>query len=264
METLQPVYERTSPSFIFQFFGASPDEETIQEFIATQEADVATVRQFLGVDNDVGPYQFLLYPTLADKQAADPHHSTSRASARAGEQSIYRVFGPEMPEPSFPHELVHLVMHDNSPTYLWEVQLDNPDGSSHYEAVQMDSISFLQEGLAVTVDELAFGNKLYEAGEYRFADEWVRHNANEHTIAVSDILHFDGLSEQNPVYATPVSASFCKYLITTYGMPLFLDLYRSCHENDTLEQTITEFHHNYGKGLVTLETEWRQSLAKTA
>lgn len=264
METIHPVQERLSPSFTYRFFGIPPDEETIQEFIATQEADLAAVRTFLGVSADADAYHYQVYPTLEAKRMADPHHSPSRASTRANERTIYRVLGPEMPELSFPHELVHLVMHDNSPTYLWEVKLDNPDGSSHYEAIQMDSISFLQEGLAVTVDELAFRNMLCEAGEYRFADEWVRQNASEHSIAVPDILQFEALSEQNPVYAMPICASFCKYLITTYGMPLFLDLYRSCHESDLHEQTVTEFRNNYGKDLTTLEIEWQQSLTKVA
>jgi hypothetical protein len=196
----------------------------------------------------------------------DPLHSASPACARVGEKTIYRVLGPEMelyPELesfSFPHEIVHLVMHEISPSYIWKVTLDTYDGKEQKEEIEFDSIVFLQEGTALLIDEIVFDNKLRRGNEYKYLDEWVRYNHSKHKIKLSEIIEYNEYFEHIPLYRTPICGSFCMYLYNEYGLDKFCHLYKSCSELDSKIENISKFKVVYNKSLDDLENEWYKSL----
>jgi len=214
--------------------------------------------EFLGEKLPDTRFVYKIYPTIEEKRAGDPFHSSSYACARL--KTIYRVLGEAMPNPSFPHEIVHLVMHAISPIYDWKIELDTFDGKKQKETVSMDSISYLQEGLALLIDEIVFGNKLREAGEYRYINEWVHYNQGKHNIKVRQQIEFYEFCAQNPIYGTPLCGSFCMYLVKQYGLPKFLELYRGASELFSKEKNILIIEATYSKPLSDLERDWGASL----
>jgi len=242
-----------SENFDYYFFGPY-DQKMIFEFVKTQEHDLKKILTFLGVTNFAARLSYKIYPTLEEKRKADPFHSGSYACARR--ETIYRVLGESMPGPSFPHEIVHLVMHAISPVYKWEVDLDTFDGKKQKETVTMDSISYLQEGLALLIDEMVFSNKLREAGEYRYLNEWVHHNKGKHNIRVREQIDFYEFCAKNPIYGTPMCGSFCMYLVKQYGLPAFLGVYKEATELLSKEDNIALIERAYGATLEELEGAW--------
>ena len=251
--------EEKSKYFDYYFYGEFGKKE-ITDFVDTQERDLEKILGFLNVDDLRARFSYKVYPDLEKKREADPYHSGSYACARVGEKTIYRVLGEDMQNPSFPHEIVHLVMHEISPTYNWEVELDTFDGKKQKEVIPMDSISYLQEGMALLIDEIVFENKLREAGEYRYLDEWVHHNEGKHNIKTKNQIDFYEFCAQNPLYGTPMCGSFCMYLVKKYGLDKFMELYKKTSELFKKEKNILIIESNYGKTLNELESEWLKSI----
>ena len=170
------MIQKSYKSFDYEFYG-DYSKKQINEFVKTQQKDFNKILKFLHIKEIDNKLKYKVFSTLQKKRDDDPFHSASPACARVGEKTIYRVLGPEMelyPELeslSFPHEIVHLVMHEISPSYNWKVTLDTYNGKEQKEEIEFDSIVFLQEGTALLIDEIVFGNKLRRVGEYKYLDE---------------------------------------------------------------------------------------------
>jgi hypothetical protein len=253
------IIKESSDNFDYEFYGHYRKDH-VSDFVNTQEDDIAKISNFLGLKKVHARFKYKVYPTIGEKRKADPYHSGSYACARFGEKTIYRVLGDGMPNLSFPHEIVHLVMHQISPTYYWEVELDTFDGKKKKKVIAMDSTSYLQEGIALLIDELVFNNKLREAGEYRFLDEWVHYNKGKHDIHIKDQIDFYEFCACNPIHGTPMCGSFCMYLVKKYGLSKFLELYKGSSELLKKEKNILLIESAYGKSLDKLEKEWLKSI----
>jgi hypothetical protein len=249
----------SSKNFDYEYFGDYSEQQTA-DFAEVQESDLQKILTYLNVETPKVKYKYKIFPTLIEKQRADPNHSVSHACARVDERAIYRVLGPEMEQLSFPHELVHLVAHDIAPQYKWEVELDTYNGKKYKKTIEFDSTSFLQEGLAILIDELVFGNKLREAGEYHYIDDWVRHNTDKTDLKPHDILDFYKSCAQPPLFATPICASFCKFLVEKYGMEKFMQVYRASSELNTEKENIRVLEKTYNEDIDFLEDEWKRYL----
>ena len=246
----------SSQNFDYEYFG-DYDTQQMTSFAEVQESDLQKILAFLSVETPKTKYIYKIFPTLIEKQQADPNHSVSHACARVEKRAIYRVLGPEMEVLSFPHELVHLVAHDISSHYKWRIELDTFDGGKQETILEMSSTSFLQEGLAILIDELVFGNKLREAGEYRFIDEWVRYNQDKNDLKPHDLFEIHKSSEQSPLFATPICASFCKFLVEKYGLEKFMVVYKISSELNSEDKNIKIIEDEYQKSIKSLEKKWR-------
>lgn len=259
------MIQKSYKSFDYKFYGEFSKKQ-INEFVKTQQKDFNKILKFLKIKNNNNKLKYKVFSTLQKKRDDDPFHSASPASTRVGEKTIYRVLDlemesyPEMKLFSFPHEIVHLVMHEISPSYNWKVTLGTYDGKEQKEEIEFDSIVFLQEGTALLINEIVFGNKLREAGEYRYLNEWIKYNRGKHNIKLSEIIGYYEYFEHIPLYRTPTCGSFCMYLYNKYGLEKYLELYRSCSELDSKNKNIRKFKVLYNKSLNELENEWDVNL----
>jgi|GEM_PF-2486282 len=259
------MIQKSYKTFDYEFYGDFSKKQ-INGFMKTQQKDLNKILKFLKIKKINDKLKYKVFSALQEKRDSDPNHSASPACARAGEKTIYRVYNPniksypEMKSFSFPHEIVHLVMHEISPSYNWTVTLDTYDGKEMRKEVEFDSIVFLQEGTALLIDEIVFGNKLRRLDEYKYLDGWVKYNCGKHNIKISNLIEYYESSEQKPLYSTPICGSFCKYLYNKYGLEKFLKLYRSCSELDSKNENIERFKVIYGKLLDELEADWDDKL----
>jgi len=259
------MIQKSYKSFDYEFYGDFSKKQ-INGFMKTQQKDLNRILKFLKIKKINDKLKYKVFSTLQEKRDSDPNHSASPACARVGEKTIYRVLNsemesyPEMKLFSFPHEIVHLLMHEISPSYNWKVTLDTYDGKELKKEVEFDSIVFLQEGTALLIDEIVFGNKLRRLDEHKYLDDWVKYNCDKHNIKISNLIEYHESSEQKPLYSTPICGSFCKYLYGEYGLEKFLKLYKSCSELDSKNKNIGKFKVVYDKSLSELENEWHRTL----
>ncbi len=171
------------------------------------------------------------------KQNADPNHSISRASARFGEMTIYRYWIPS-DDVHFPHETTHLVAHTWTKPYSWEVELDTWDNEKLTKNLEMISTSFMQEGLAIAVDDIVFGRKLLEEGELKFIDDWCRGQKEQMPKSLVGVINLDGFGSLPNRIVVPFSASFSKYLLQTFGVDKYREMYVALREINTPEENV--------------------------
>ncbi len=80
---------------LFNFHGLYTDDDK-NRFRLAQEEDLESICDYLKTDKSkVADIRFEVFDTREGKQAADPHHSISRASARFNEMALYRVWTPD-------------------------------------------------------------------------------------------------------------------------------------------------------------------------
>lgn len=154
--------ESISPLMVYHFNGSYPREDQ-GRFILAQEEDLQRICRFFSVAADSYHITQNIFDSREGKQRSDPNHSIGRAGARTFEMALYRYWAPG-DDPHFPHELTHLVVHKLVPTYPWTVELDTADGGKITQTAPMDSTSFMQEGLAIAVDDIVFGGSFWKTG----------------------------------------------------------------------------------------------------
>jgi len=201
------------------------------------------------------------YEDIDKKRAADPNHSGSRASARCDEMTIYRVWKPGDGEnPSFPHEIVHLVAHLWSVPYRWNATLTAPDGSEFQKEIGMVSTSFMQEGLAIAVDDIVFGRELKEEGNLKLIDDWCREQIDliRH-IDLASVINFDGFCSVDNKLVVPFAASFSKFLLNKYGLGKYKTMYIGVKEVNSSRQNVDFFESVLGD-IGSVLAEWQRSL----
>lgn len=193
-------------------------------FVTAQNNDLRKICQYLKTENKrLDEIRFEVFDTRQGKQIADPNHSVSRASARYNEMAIYRFWLPS-DDPHFPHEITHLVAHTWAKPYLLETELDTWDNKKIKKTIEMVSTSFMQEGLAIAVDDIVFNRKLLEDGELKFIDEWCREQINK-MPALSQCVNMDGFESFENKIVVPFAASLSKYLLQTFGLDKYKRVY---------------------------------------
>ena len=121
--------------------------------------------------------------------------------------------------------------------------------------------AFLAEGLAVRMEQrLGWGLAFATFGRPLSAHVNAALRSGE-LPAVANILRRKSLWDPGDVSASKlryaVAGSFTGYLIDTYGLPVWLALYRNANVRMDFEGT-------YGRSLAALEQEWRAVLGRTA
>lgn len=256
------ISKKYSPKILFIFRGVySPEAQ--QRFIDAHYADAMEVCEFLEVTAKTVPKDLKLFVLVFDsqekKKVADPFHVGSRASARFNEMELYRVW-LQHEDPHFPHELTHLIAHTWGEPYSWVVELkDLKTGKEYQRATMMVSTSFFQEGLAIAVDELRFQRPWREK---RFADELCREQSKEieEIQSLEQCIHFSGMHTFPDEVIMPFAGSFVKFLIQTFGIDLFRNIYISIRETDHSWENISEIENICGMSEKELLRQWRESV----
>lgn len=244
---------------ICNFHGQYISEDK-RSFELAQEEDLIRICDYLKTDADkLSRAKIEVFDSREGKQDADPNHSISRASARSGLMTIYRVWLPG-DDVHFPHETTHLVAHTWAEPYTWEVELDTWDNKKLKKTVESVSTSFMQEGLAIAVDDIVFGRELLEEGELKFIDDWCREQKEQMPKSLVGIINLDGFGSLPNKVVVPFSASFSKYLLQMFGMDKYKEMYIALRETNTPEENIKSIERVYQQKENELLKGWVRSI----
>lgn len=243
----------------YEFYGIYSDDSK-KSFISAQENDLKLICSYLKTDFDVvKDIVFKVFDTREGKQASDPNHSISRASARFDEMAIYRFWTSD-DDPHFPHEITHLVAHTWASPYVFFTELDTAYGTKIEKKIEMVSTSFMQEGLAIAVDDLVFKRPLLEKGEHKLIDEWCRINKEKLPIPLTHVANFEGFGNYANELVIPFTASFSKYLLVKYGLKKYKEMYIALKETLEAKENVEIIEGIYTESEENLLNGWVLSL----
>jgi len=144
--------------------------------------------------------------------------------------------------------------------YKWNATLTAPDTSEYQKEIGMVSTSFMQEGLAIAVDDIVFGRQLKEDGTLKSIDDWCREQIDlVRRIDVVSVINFDGFCTMENKQVVPFSASFSKFLLNKYGLEKYKTMYVGVKEIISPEQNVQMVESVYGKCDVLI-SDWIKSL----
>lgn len=244
---------------IYRFHGSYTSEEK-ELFESAQEEDLRKICEYLHTDLDkLKSIRFEIFDTREGKQDGDPHHSISRASARYYEMSVYRFWQPE-DEPHFPHEITHLVAHTWTEPYFLETELDTWDNKKIKKTIEMVSTSFMQEGLAIAVDDIVFKRNLLEEGESKVIDQWCVEQLDQMPKNLTEVINLGGFGSFPNKVVVPFAASFSKFLLLTYGLEKYKNVYVTLKETAAPKENVGKILTVYGQTDNDLLDKWRDSI----
>lgn len=234
----------------------SQEEKDLFEKVQLEDLD--KICRYLQVDpKNSGQIEYFVFDTHQEKIDADPNHSISKAVARYNENAVFR-FWDKIENPSFPHELTHLVAHHFTTPYKLHTEVDQADGKKLTIDIEMVSTSFMQEGLAIAVDDIVFNRKLKENGELKFIDDWCRQQLGQMPEGLNEAMEgFDTLPNQIII---PFAASFSKFLLNKYGIKKYKQVYIGQKETQTIEENIKIIEATHDLSAGDLLANWKESL----
>lgn len=239
----------------FKFHGLYNGSDK-KQFKSAQEEDLKKICDYLNIPlNNLKKIKFEIFDTREGKQNADPHHSISRSSARFKEMTVYR-FWKSSENSHFPHELTHLVAHTWVEPYIWKVKLSTWDKKTILKTIEMVSTSFMQEGLAIAVDDIVFKRKLLENGERKFIDDWCKEQLNKFP-SLKDTINFEGFCSFENKLVIPFCASLSKYLIMMFGLNKYKKAYVSVQETNSPNRNVKLLEKIYDLQINDLLNNWR-------
>lgn len=243
--------------FNFQGDFSQKEQDLFQEI---QLRDLDKICHYLQVaPKSLGQIKYFVFDTHQGKIEADPNHSISKAVARYNENAVFR-FWDKIEDPSFPHELTHLVAHHFSTPYKLHTEVDKANGEKLTIDIEMASTCFMQEGLAIAVDDIVFERKLKEEGEFKFIDDWCREQFAKMPKSLTQAMEgFDTMPNQTII---PFTASFSKFLLNKYGIEKYKRVYVGQKETQTIEENTKIIEETYELTSGDLLSNWKKSLSK--
>lgn len=243
----------------FNFHGTYSNKD-IKLFQDAQNSDLAEICRYLKTNVKLlNNIRFEIFDTREGKQKADPNHSISRASARFDEMAIYRFWLPT-DDTHFPHEITHLASHTWAKPYLLTEKLDTAYGTKIKKTFKMVSTSFMQEGLAIAVDDIVFNRKLLEDGEHKLIDNWCREQSDELPIPLTQVINFKGFGSVENKIVVPFSASLSKHLLQSFGVDKYKKMYILLKETDAPEINVETIEKVYGMREQQIIDNWKKSV----
>jgi hypothetical protein len=243
--------------FNFRGYYSTEDKKRYQQ---AQEEDLIKICHFLKTNNPkLELIKFEVFSTREGKQNADPHHSISRASARFAEMKLYRFWLPTE-DSHFPHEITHLVAHTWAKPYLLEMELDTWDDKVIKKKLEMVSTSFMQEGLAIAVDDIVFKRMLTEEGESKLIDGWCREQNNLMPERLVSVINMDGFDSLPNKVVAPFTASFSKFLLKKFGLEKYKQMYITLKETNRPEENVMMIESVYQQPEKELVNAWKTGL----
>lgn len=229
-------------------------------FESTQKDDLERICDYLKTNISLlDRIKFEIFDTREGKQNADPNHSISRASARFEEMAIYRFWSPD-DDPHFPHETTHLVAHTWSEPYSFETELDTWNNKKIKKTIKMVSTSFMQEGLAIAVDDIVFKRKLLEEGDHKFIDAWCIEQLERAPHSLKQVINLQGFGLVENKVVVPFAASFSKFLLNSFGLDKYKKSYVELRETFLPDKNVNIIEKIYGLGEKELLIKWRESI----
>lgn len=229
-------------------------------FESSQEDDIKKICEYLKTDPSLlKKVKFEIFDTREGKQKADPNHSISRASARFNEMTIYRFWLPT-DDPHFPHETTHLVAHTWAKPYILEAELDTWDNKKIKREFEMVSTSFMQEGLAIAVDDIVFKRRLMEDGESKFIDDWCREQMNKLPINLEKVINLNGFGSVENKVVVPFAASLSKYFLLKFDIDKYKEMYIQLKETFSPEANVKIIEGVYKLAIDEIFNRWRGSI----
>lgn len=246
---------------VFNFHGLYTDNDK-NKFRLAQEEDLVRICDYLKTDKSkVVDIRFEVFTTREGKQAADPHHSISRASARFNEMALYRVWTTD-DDPHFPHEITHLVAHTWTKPYVLTEELDTVYDTKVRKTFEMVSTSFMQEGLAIAVDDIIFQRKLLEEGESKFIDEWCREQLAKMPKTLKQVINLGGFDSMENKVVVPFAASVSKYLLQKFDVDRYKEMYIRLMETISPLENIRILEETYQLSEKQIFDQWQKSIGK--
>lgn len=242
----------------FKFQGKFSQTEK-KLFKDTQIQDLIKICAYLQINpKSLGLIKYFVYDSHQGKIDADPNHSISRAVARYKENAVFRYWD-RIEDSSFPHELTHLVAHHFYTPYYLNTQVDQADGTKLTVDIEMVSTVFMQEGLAIAVDDIVFIRKLKEQGGFKFIDDWCREQIKFMPKSLKNAMaNFNNLPNEVII---PFTASFSKFLLTKFGLEKYKKVYCKLKETNPLEENIKIFTQIYNLDEKSIIKSWKLSLS---
>lgn len=241
---------------IYNFHGSYNLKEK-KLFQLAQEEDLKKICKYLETNSNIlSKIRFEIFDTREGKQEMDPHHSISRASARFKEMTIYRFWQPQ-DDPHFPHETTHLVTHTWAKPYIFETELDTWDNQKLKKSIDMVSTSFMQEGLAIAVDDIVFKRKLFEEGELKYVNDWCVEQIGNMPKNLVEVINLSGFGSLPNKIVVPFAASLAKFLLLKFGLDNYKNMYISLNENMTPKENVKKIEHIYKRPENELLNNWR-------
>lgn len=246
-------------SFFFDFSGEYSNIDR-NRFISRQKNDFNKLCFYLMPSQaSIPQITYRIFNTKDGKQQADPNHSISKASARLKELAIYRFWDPKE-NPSFPHKITHLIAHTWSAPYVFNVELDTADGQKVVRDIDMVSTSFMQEGLAIAVDEILFQHTLREGDQQKYPDDYCRQYAEQLPSSISQVINLKGFGSLPNEIVVPFAASLSKYLIGEIGIERYKELYIALKETLSPDENLKIFESVTNMKEKVLLSKLKQSL----
>lgn len=242
--------------FVFNGNYTNQEKEVFQK---AQEEDFLKIYDYLKINPaSVEKITYKVFDSRKGKQEADPNHSISRASARSGEMAVYRFWLPS-DDSHFPHELTHLATAKWGKSYDWTLEVDTYDGKKITLTEPMLSTSFMQEGLAIAVDDIVFGRKLMEEDEEKFIDDWCREYKGKFP-KLAECINMDGFCAFENKLIVPFTASLSKFLLRTFGIEKFRQVYISLNELVPPADNVKVMENVFGLKEKELINKWGESI----
>jgi hypothetical protein len=152
------------------------------------------------------------------------------------------------------------VAHTWTKPYLLKTVLDTWDSKKITKTIEMVSTSFMQEGLAIAVDDIVFKRKLLENGEHKLIDDWCRDQLDKMPTALKSVTNLEGFGSVENKIVVPFAASLSKFLLLKFGIDIYKEMYIQLKENATPSKNINTIERLYGFKAEELLIKWRESI----
>jgi hypothetical protein len=261
-EFIKTMYGMEVPEFRshfeYHYHGDYTDEEKAI-FEMRQENDLMVICGYLDCTLPKELIKMYICPTRKVKQILDPHHSPSRASYRSDTHSIYRVWDKDFKTASFPHEITHAIAHLWGTPYLFTTTIDTATQGALEITTSMVSTSFLQEGLAIATDELAFGYKHAIAG----ARCWQLEHMQKFLATKSplpsllEMQHFTTFADLPNEISIPIAVTWTMFLMERFGLKTYKAYYVAMTESLTTSEMQSVTSRIFATSFHELYESWR-------
>ena len=213
--------------YVFHYSAGGLVEKDIEWIAETQERAFAKI---IGALNITYPERVHYYFSDSPKEVGNVIFDgiPCNGCAICEEKKIYAVYNEEI-KCIGPHEDTHVI------SYL----------------INFPESDFIVEGLAVYFDEVWWGvpNEVWTA----------YYKAKQPDLSVKCLLDNDAFAEYNCAITYPIAGAFTKFLIDTYGMERYLELYR--YEGSGYEEIVQSV---YKSSLPELEKSFWEKMSEIA
>ncbi|OGD63759.1 hypothetical protein A2160_03735 [Candidatus Beckwithbacteria bacterium RBG_13_42_9] len=225
-------------------------QKHIRDIVKKEEIVLRKLQKFLDVKNS-RKINLYLYPSLASKKKE--LGGKSPASARFRERRLAYVYSLRFPSVACAHEETHILCfrwNKNKPT-------------SYIENQDLISTASFYEGLAIYTQSLFFNKYFYKYSliakppKGMTLNQSIKQDVLDNNVpTISEILMYEGYCSK--LKNGGQLGSIVKFLIESYGLNKFKNLFVKISEDKTLKDNELVFQKVYAKTITKLNEEWKK------